>query len=100
EVTKSPAKVLRTVEKPKPDKAPSRYAVIGRYVFTADIFAKLRATKPGVGGEIQLTDGMNQLAGEGKLYACLIDPEGYDMGSHLGFVKAQLDSALSRADLK
>ena len=94
-----PAKVLRTVEKPKPEVAPSNYAIIGRYVFEPTLFDHLKEVKPGVGGEIQLTDGMDRLCKAGKLYALKIEGSRYDIGNHLSYVKAQLDAALRRPEL-
>ena len=93
------AKVHKTVEKPKPDDAPSPYAIIGRYVFEPGLFDELRATQAGVGGEIQLTDAMDRLARSGRLSAMLIDDCRYDIGNHLSFVIAQVDAAMRRPEL-
>ena len=95
----TPAKVLKSVEKPKPEEAPSRYAIIGRYVFDPVLFEYLAEVKAGVGGEIQLTDGMDRLARTGKLYALLIEGNRYDIGNHFSFVRAQIDAALKRPEL-
>jgi UTP--glucose-1-phosphate uridylyltransferase len=92
-------KVNKTVEKPKPADAPSRFAIIGRYVFEPSLFDELRQVKPGVGGEIQLTDGMDRLARAGHLHALLIDDCRYDIGNHLSYVIAQVDAALRRPEL-
>jgi UTP--glucose-1-phosphate uridylyltransferase len=92
-------KVKKTVEKPKPAEAPSRFAIIGRYVFEPSLFDELRQVKPGVGGEIQLTDGMDRLAQAGGLQALLIDDCRYDIGNHLSYVIAQVDAALRRPEL-
>lgn len=99
-IGKLPVKVVRAVEKPSPEEAPSEYAIIGRYVFTPEVFQKLEVTQPGTGGEIQLTDAINDLAAEGKLYAVLIDPIGYDVGNHFAYVQAQVEAGLARSDLK
>lgn len=98
-LTEKPGKVLRTVEKPKPEDAPSQYAIIGRYVFEPVLFDHLREVKPGVGGEIQLTDGMDRLCPEGKLHACLLRGPRYDIGNHFFYLKAQIDEALRRPEL-
>ncbi len=94
-----PRQVLRTIEKPKPDAAPSTFAIIGRYVFQPEIFDCLKKVKPGVGGEIQLTDGMDMLASAGKLHAWPVQGCRYDIGNHFSYVKAQIDGALRRPDL-
>lgn len=94
-----PLKVVRTVEKPKPDVAPSRYAIIGRYVFDSSVFDALKETKPGVGGEIQLTDAMDKLCNRGKLHGVLLKGCRYDVGNPLFYIKAQIDSALRRPEL-
>lgn len=91
--------VKRTVEKPKPEKAPSQLAIIGRYVFQPEILEALEAVKPGVGGEIQLTDGMDTLAAAGRLQAMVLDDNRYDVGNHLYYVLAQVDAALHRPEL-
>ncbi len=92
-------KVIRTVEKPAPADAPSRYAIIGRYVFTAEIMDILKDTPPGKGGEIQLTDAMTVLAEAGKLQAMLLAGPRYDVGTQHQFVLAQVDAALERPEL-
>ena len=94
-----PVKVLRTIEKPKPEDAPSNYAIIGRYVFEPELFDHLREIKPGVGGELQLTDGMDRLCRNGKLKAFLLEGPRYDIGNHFYYLKAQIDEALRRPEL-
>ncbi|MSP19011.1 MAG: UTP--glucose-1-phosphate uridylyltransferase [Bdellovibrionales bacterium] len=94
-----PQKVLRTVEKPKPEVAPSRYAIIGRYVFDSSLFDALKDTQPGIGGEIQLTDAMDKLCAAGKLHGVLLKGCRYDIGNPLYYLKAQIDSALRRPEL-
>mgnify|MGYP003348614790 CR=1 FL=1 len=83
ELEDKPLKVLRTVEKPKPEVAPSKYAIIGRYVFDSSLFDALKDTKPGVGGEIQLTDAMDKLCASGKLFGVLLKGCRYDIGNPL-----------------
>lgn len=88
------------VEKPKVEEAPSTLAVLGRYVITPEIFEILETTKPGKGGEIQLTDGIRILLTRQKVYAYDFEGERYDVGDKFGFVKATIDFALERDDLK
>jgi UTP--glucose-1-phosphate uridylyltransferase len=91
--------VDRLVEKPSPKDAPSRLAIPGRYVLSPSIFQCLRETKPGKGGEIQLTDGLQLLAQREKLMAYQFDGTRYDTGDRLGFIDATLAFALKRPDL-
>jgi UTP--glucose-1-phosphate uridylyltransferase len=93
------ASVRSTVEKPEPSAAPSHYAMVGRYVFQAEVFGELKNTQPGVGGEIQLTDAMDRLAAAGALEALLLKDKRYDIGNPLQYVLAQVDSALERPEL-
>lgn len=88
-------KVTGLIEKPSPPNAPSRWALPGRYIFNSKIFDYLRETAPGVGDEIQLTDAMNKLAAEEGLYAIPIESKRYDLGSKLGFLKANIEYGLS-----
>ena len=82
------------VEKPPVDKAPSNLAIIGRYILTPDVFDSLRDTKPGRGGEIQLTDGLKELLKKRPIYACKFQGVRYDAGDKLGFLKAEVQFAL------
>ncbi|WP_456456344.1 UTP--glucose-1-phosphate uridylyltransferase GalU [Thermovibrio sp.] len=93
-------KVDSLVEKPSPAEAPSNYAIAGRYVLTPDIFTVLRRTKPGKGGEIQLTDAIAELAKERAVYGRIIKGKRYDTGNKLGFLEATVDFALMRDDLR
>ncbi len=88
------------VEKPTPEKAPSSIASLGRYVLTPEIFDVLEHQTPGVGGEIQLTDAILNLMQQKDVYAYDFEGERYDVGTQFGYVKAILDFALTRADLK
>ncbi|MBE8539377.1 UTP--glucose-1-phosphate uridylyltransferase GalU [Geoglobus acetivorans] len=92
--------VRNLVEKPRPEEAPSNLGIAGRYILTPDIFDCVRETKPGVGGEIQLTDALKLLLQKQKIYAYEIRGERYDIGDKLEYVRAILDFALERADLK
>jgi UTP--glucose-1-phosphate uridylyltransferase len=87
------------VEKPKTDEAPSNLAITGRYVLPPAIFECLERTKPGSGGEIQLTDAMRLLAREHGLWALIYDGLSYDAGDKLGFLKATVELALKNAEL-
>lgn len=82
------------VEKPKAEQAPSNLGVTGRYVLPPKIFDYLENTKPGAGGEIQLTDGLRMLAQHEGLYAQVYDGKTYDAGDKLGFLKATVEFAL------
>ena len=87
------------VEKPKPEKAPSNLAIIGRYILTPGIFPELAATRPGAGGEIQLTDALRRLLAKEAIYGFLFEGTRYDAGSKLGFLQATVEMALKRPDL-
>ncbi|HEY8370741.1 MAG TPA: UTP--glucose-1-phosphate uridylyltransferase GalU, partial [Thermodesulfobacteriota bacterium] len=91
-------RVRDLVEKPSIDRAPSELAVIGRYVLTPGIFAKLAETKPGKGGEIQLTDGLRALLADEPIYALEVEGERYDAGDKLGFLKATVSFAMKRPE--
>lgn len=88
------------VEKPAVAKAPSRLAVLGRYVINPEIFAILEETKPGAGGEIQLTDALKVLAGQQDMYAYNFEGRRYDVGDKQGFLEATVEMALKRSDLR
>jgi UTP--glucose-1-phosphate uridylyltransferase len=89
-----------TVEKPPAKEAPSRMAIIGRYVLRPEIFSILQKLPSGKGGEIQLTDGLAQLVRERKVYGCEFLGDRYDIGDKFGFVRATVAYALKRRDLK
>ena len=82
------------VEKPEIGQAPSRFALPGRYVFAGEIFDDLRHTRPGRGGEIQLTDAMNKLARRAGMLATVIDAQRFDAGDKLGYLMANVELAL------
>ncbi len=88
------------IEKPAPDVAPSQLAIIGRYVLRPEIFALLEKVSPGKGGEIQLTDGLLQLAQQREVYGYEFVGERYDVGDKLGFVRATVAYALKRPALE
>jgi UTP--glucose-1-phosphate uridylyltransferase len=87
------------VEKPPPEEAPSNLAVTGRYVLPPEIFDYLEQTRPGRGGEIQLTDALRQLARERGLWAWVFDGRVYDAGDKLGFLEATVELALENPEL-
>ncbi|HKE72532.1 MAG TPA: UTP--glucose-1-phosphate uridylyltransferase GalU [Acidimicrobiales bacterium] len=87
------------VEKPRPEDAPSDLAVMGRYLFTADIFDAIDRTKPGVGGEIQLTDAIAILLAERPVYGWVFDDGRFDIGKKLDYLRATVELALDRPDL-
>jgi UTP--glucose-1-phosphate uridylyltransferase len=88
------------VEKPTVEEAPSRYAIMGRYIITPDIFDALQRVQPGVGGEIQLTDALKILVDREAVYAYDFIGKRYDVGNKLGYLKATVEYALRRDDLK
>ncbi len=88
------------VEKPDPKSAPSRNAVIGRYVLGPAVWKMLQETRPGHGGEIQLTDALGALARGPGLLAVQLKGTRYDVGTRLGFLEANLGYALKRSDLR
>lgn len=92
-------RVLDMVEKPAVEDAPSRMAVLGRYVITPAIFDILAHTLPGKGNEIQLTDALKVLAQRQPVYAYDFEGIRYDLGDKLGFLKATVEFALRRKDL-
>lgn len=92
--------VENMVEKPHPKEAPSRLAIIGRYILQPEIFSLLEKVTPGKGGEIQLTDGIAALARARKVYGYEFEGEHYDIGDKLGFVRATVAFALKRPDLE
>jgi UTP--glucose-1-phosphate uridylyltransferase len=91
--------VAHIVEKPSPDRAPSRWAVVGRYVLQPEVFEHLQRVQPGVGGEYQLTDALAVMAAEGRLVAAPIPARRYDTGDKLEYLKANVEFALKRQDL-
>lgn len=86
------------VEKPSPDEAPSNLAIIGRYILTPEIFTCLESTKPGKGGEIQLTDGLRLLMQKQPIYAYEFEGVRHDAGDKLGFLKATVEFGLKNEE--
>ena len=92
-------RILDIVEKPRPEDAPSNLAVMGRYVFTPEIFDALDRVKPGAGGEIQLTDAMGLLLQEQTIYGHVFEEGRYDIGDKLDYLRATVELAIDREDL-
>lgn len=92
-------RVRDMIEKPSLEEAPSRMAVLGRYIIRPEIFGILEHTEPGKGGEIQLTDALKELARQQAVYAYDFEGKRYDLGDKLGFLKATVEFALRREDL-
>lgn len=87
------------VEKPSPGDAPSNRAIIGRYLLTPAIFKELESTRPGAGGEIQLTDALRRLLKQEPVYGLEFEGRRHDAGSKQGFLQATVEMALKRPDL-
>jgi UTP--glucose-1-phosphate uridylyltransferase len=97
--TEDVALVTDLVEKPLPEQAPSRWAIIGRYVCDAEIFDVLRETPPGRGGEIQLTDALKVLAAKGEVRGLLFRGRRYDTGNKQEYLRTMVEFAAKRPDL-
>ena len=93
-------KVNTLVEKPSPEEAPSNVAILGRYLITPAIFEILENTKPGKGGEIQLTDALKELATKEDMYSYTFEGRRYDVGDKQGFLEATVEYALRNDELK
>ena len=92
-------RILEIVEKPRPDEAPSNLAVMGRYVFTPEIFGALERLQPGAGGELQLTDAIGILLREQTIYGYVFEQGRYDIGDKLDYLRATVELAIDREDL-
>ena len=90
-------KVDSLVEKPKLEEAPSNLGITGRYILTSDIFDKLRTIEAGVGGEIQLTDAINE---QDDVYATTFEGTIYDIGNTMEWLKSSIDMALTHEDVR
>jgi UTP--glucose-1-phosphate uridylyltransferase len=91
--------VLRMVEKPPRDEAPSNQAIVGRYILPARVMELLKDTKPGAGGEIQLTDALDELIKDHPMRAYSMVGKTYDCGNKMGFLQANMAFAMSHPDL-
>jgi len=99
QVSEGVYQVLSLVEKPEPEKAPSRLGIVGRYILTPEIFETLAVTPPGKGQEIQLTDALQLMLKQQKLYAYELEGVRYDTGTPLGWLGANVAMALKRDDI-
>jgi len=99
EVSEGVYKIKDMVEKPPFNEAPSDLAIIGRYILTPDIFDEIEQTRPGAGGEIQITDAMRALLKKRPFYAVRFNGTRHDAGDKLGFLIATVEFALQRPDL-
>lgn len=93
-------RVRDLVEKPAPEKAPSRLAIMGRYIIEPRIFSILAEAGPGAGGEIQLTDALKVLCAEQPVFGMTFQGKRYDVGDKLGYLQATVEFALARPDLQ
>ncbi|MBA7527374.1 UTP--glucose-1-phosphate uridylyltransferase [subsurface metagenome] len=100
EIAESTYLVEDIIEKPSLEEAPSNIGTVGRYVLVPEIFDGIKETSPGKGNEIQLTDAIKMLMEKGEVYAYAFSGERYDAGDKLGYVKAIIDFALEREDLR
>jgi UTP--glucose-1-phosphate uridylyltransferase len=91
--------ISRIVEKPAPEDAPSRLGVAGRYILTPGVFHEIATQPRGVGGEIQLTDGIASLLRREKVFAYRYEGKRYDCGSKEGFLEANVELALAHPEL-
>ena len=88
------------VEKPRPENAPSRTAVIGRYILLPKVFEFLDRQQVGVGGEVQLTDALSWMIGKAPFHGLRFDGQRFDCGDKVGFLQANIAFALNRHDLR
>ena len=93
-------KVKHLVEKPETGSAPSNIAILGRYIITPEIFEILENLPAGKGGEVQLTDALNELSKKEAMYAYEFEGRRYDVGDKLGFLEATVEFALKRPELR
>ena len=100
EIERNIINIETLVEKPKKDVAPSRYAIMGRYILRPEIFDVLKDLPPDLGGEIQLTDAIKIMNQTQAVLAYYFEGKRYDIGNKVGFIRATLDFALQRPDLR
>ncbi|MBI5253767.1 MAG: UTP--glucose-1-phosphate uridylyltransferase GalU [Euryarchaeota archaeon] len=92
-------KIEDLVEKPRPKEAPSDLGIIGRYILTPEIFECIEKVKPGVGGEIQLTDALRILKEKQEIYAYEFKGKRYDIGNKLDWLKSSIEIALNNEEI-
>jgi UTP--glucose-1-phosphate uridylyltransferase len=97
---KETGKIKTIIEKPKNEDAPSNHAGLGRYIVKPEIFDELETLSKGAGGEYQFTDAMKELMNKQDFYACKFNGKYFDIGSQQGYLKANVEFALKREDLK
>lgn len=100
EIEKGVYRIEDLVEKPKKEEAPSNFAIMGRYILRPEIFYLFDQVKPGAGGEIQLTDAIKLLNEQQIVVAYQFEGKRHDVGDKFGFIKATIDFALEREDLR
>ncbi|AYW47215.1 UTP--glucose-1-phosphate uridylyltransferase [Tetragenococcus osmophilus] len=100
EIAKGLYDVNSFVEKPKPEQAPSNLAIIGRYLLTPEIFSLLEKQKPGKGGEIQLTDSIDELNKTQRVFAQEFSGKRYDVGTKIGMLEANIEYGLQHPETK
>ena len=93
-------KIKNIIEKPSKENTPSNYAGLGRYIVSSNIFSELENLNRGVGNEYQFTDAMKNLMQKESFYACKLKATYYDTGSKIGYLKANIDFALDKPELK
>ena len=98
-VAKNVYQIMDMVEKPEPSKAPSNLAIMGRYVLTPEVFQELQSTNLGVGGEIQVTDGLKRLLQRQAIFGYEIEGDYYDAGTIPGWIKATIAMALKHPEI-
>ena len=98
-VAKNVYQVMDMVEKPEPSKAPSNLAIMGRYVLTPEVFQELQSTSFGIGGEIQVTDGLKRLLQRQAIFGYEIEGDYYDAGTIPGWIKATIAMALKHPEI-
>ena len=87
------------VEKPTPDKVLSLYSILGRYILTPEIFEILENTRPGAGGEIQITDAMKKISNQNGIIAVDFEGKRYDIGNKFGAIQANIEFALEHPEI-
>ena len=93
-------KIKDIIEKPSVEEAPSNHAGLGRYIVKPEIFEELENLKRGAGNEYQFTDGMKALMKKQEFYACKFNGKYFDIGNQFGYIKANIEFALDRDDIK
>lgn len=93
-------KIKGLVEKPAPADAPSNLGILGRYILTPTIFEALRRTRPGKGGEIQLTDALQLMRAKESIYAYAFEGRRFDLGNKMDWLRTNIEVALMRDDYR